>query len=76
MHKVIDGDIGKQIGDKLTANPKSRLVISGRMAATGAMETRIMSIAPICACSIICFSSPSTPPGKYRSLHPAVRFPR
>jgi TRAP-type C4-dicarboxylate transport system substrate-binding protein len=26
MHKVIDGDIGKQIGDKLTANPKSRLV--------------------------------------------------
>ncbi|CZU94048.1 TRAP dicarboxylate transporter%2C DctP subunit [Enterobacter hormaechei] len=31
MHKVIDGDIGKQIGDKLTANPKSRLVFLGWM---------------------------------------------
>lgn len=31
MHKVIDGEIGKQIGDKLTANPKSRLVFLGWM---------------------------------------------
>ncbi|ELQ6017390.1 TRAP transporter substrate-binding protein [Cronobacter sakazakii] len=31
MHKVIDGDIGKQIGDKLTSNPKSRLVFLGWM---------------------------------------------
>ena len=31
MHKVIDGDIGKQIGDKLTANPKSKLVFLGWM---------------------------------------------
>ena len=31
MHKVIDGDIGKQIGDKLTANPKSRPVFLGWM---------------------------------------------
>ncbi|MDF3826668.1 MULTISPECIES: TRAP transporter substrate-binding protein [unclassified Pseudocitrobacter] len=31
MHKVIDGDIGKQIGDKLTNNPKSRLVFLGWM---------------------------------------------
>lgn len=31
MHKVIDGDIGRQIGDKLTDNPKSRLVFLGWM---------------------------------------------
>ncbi|HAZ53876.1 MAG TPA: C4-dicarboxylate ABC transporter, partial [Franconibacter helveticus] len=31
MHKVIDGDIGKQIGEKLTSNPKSRLVFLGWM---------------------------------------------
>ncbi|WEP49431.1 TRAP transporter substrate-binding protein [Cronobacter dublinensis subsp. beijingensis] len=31
MHKVIDGDIGKQIGDKLTSSPKSRLVFLGWM---------------------------------------------
>ena len=31
MHKIIDGDIGKQIGDKLTSNPKSRLVFLGWM---------------------------------------------
>ncbi|MEO3991558.1 TRAP transporter substrate-binding protein [Pseudocitrobacter cyperus] len=31
MHKVIDGEIGKQIGDKLTNNPKSRLVFLGWM---------------------------------------------
>lgn len=31
MHKVIDGDIGRQIGDKLTGNPKSRLVFLGWM---------------------------------------------
>lgn len=31
MHKVIDGDLGKQIGDKLTNNPKSRLVFLGWM---------------------------------------------
>lgn len=31
MHKVIDGDLGKEIGDKLTSNPKSRLVFLGWM---------------------------------------------
>ncbi|WP_435955695.1 TRAP transporter substrate-binding protein [Dryocola sp. BD626] len=31
MHKVIDGDIGRQIGDKLTDNSKSRLVFLGWM---------------------------------------------
>lgn len=31
MHKVIDGDIGKSIGEKLTNNPKSRLVFLGWM---------------------------------------------
>lgn len=31
MHKVIDGDLGKAIGDKLTSNPKSRLVFLGWM---------------------------------------------
>ena len=31
MHKIIDGDIGKQIGEKLTNNPKSRLVFLGWM---------------------------------------------
>lgn len=31
MHKVIDGPLGKDIGDKLTANPKSRLVFLGWM---------------------------------------------
>lgn len=31
MHKIIDGDIGKSIGDKLTNNPKSRLVFLGWM---------------------------------------------
>jgi tripartite ATP-independent transporter DctP family solute receptor len=31
MHKVIDGDIGKQIGEKLTNNPKSKLVFLGWM---------------------------------------------
>lgn len=31
MHKVIDGDLGKDIGEKLTANPKSRLVFLGWM---------------------------------------------
>ncbi|YCI81444.1 TRAP transporter substrate-binding protein [Enterobacteriaceae bacterium] len=31
MHKVIDGDIGKSIGEQLTNNPKSRLVFLGWM---------------------------------------------
>ncbi|HAP81227.1 MAG TPA: C4-dicarboxylate ABC transporter, partial [Enterobacteriaceae bacterium] len=31
MHKIIDGDIGKQIGEKLTNNPKSKLVFLGWM---------------------------------------------
>ncbi|MNN51696.1 hypothetical protein D3C81_1663550 [compost metagenome] len=41
-----------------------KTLISGSMAATGVIETRIISMAPNCACSIICFSSPNTPPGK------------
>jgi len=31
LHKVLDGMIGKEIGDRLTANPKSRLVFLGWM---------------------------------------------
>lgn len=31
MHKVIDGDIGKEIGDKITNNPRSKLVFLGWM---------------------------------------------
>lgn len=31
MHKVIDGEIGKEIGDKITNNPRSKLVFLGWM---------------------------------------------
>lgn len=31
MHKVLDGQIGKEIGDKITNNPNSRLVFLGWM---------------------------------------------
>lgn len=31
MHKVIDGNIGKELGDKITNNPRSKLVFLGWM---------------------------------------------